>query len=39
MLHYTARCDQDTILNLTNHSYFNLDGEGTVQEQLLKNSC
>ena len=36
MLHYTARCDQDTILNLTNHSYFNLDGEGTVQEQLLK---
>ena len=36
MLHYTARCDQNTILNLTNHSYFNLDGEGTVQEQLLK---
>ena len=36
MLHYTAQCDQDTILNLTNHSYFNLDGEGTVQEQLLK---
>ena len=35
MLHYTAQCDQDTILNLTNHSYFNLDGEGTVQEQLL----
>lgn len=39
MLHYTAQCDQDTILNLTNHSYFNLDGEGTVQEPASENSC
>ena len=34
-LRYRAACDQDTILNLTNHSYFNLDGAGTVEDQLL----
>lgn len=34
-IHYHAVSDRDTVLNLTNHSYFNLDGEGTVQEQLL----
>ena len=34
-IRYHAVSDRDTILNLTNHSYFNLDGEGTVQEQLL----
>ena len=34
-IRYHAVSDQDTILNLTNHSYFNLDGQGSVQEQLL----
>lgn len=27
---YEATCDQDTIVNITNHSYFNLQGKGTV---------
>ena len=36
-LHYTAVCDQDTIANLTNHAYFNLEGQGsgTVYDQYL----
>lgn len=25
-LHYEGTCDQDTIVNMTNHSYFNLNG-------------
>ena len=28
-LHYHASSDKRTIFNLTNHSYFNLDGQGT----------
>ena len=27
LLTYTGKADQDTVFNLTNHSYFNLDGE------------
>lgn len=32
---YTARTDAPTILNLTNHSYFNLAGRGTIHRHKL----
>lgn len=36
-MHYVAYCDQDTAVNITNHSYFNLDGHdaGSVEDHLL----
>lgn len=37
-IHYDAVCDQDTVFNMTNHSYFNLAGHrntGAAMEQLL----
>lgn len=34
---YQAESDNDTILNLTNHSYFNLDGAENTQEGSVKN--
>lgn len=34
-IRYHAVCDSDTIVNLTNHSYFNLNGSGDVNGQLL----
>ena len=38
MINYKAKSDNDTICNLTNHSYFNLSGHnsGTVLNQVLK---
>lgn len=36
-IHYEATCDTDTIMNLTNHSYFNLNGhtDGTIDEHTI----
>ncbi len=28
-IHYEASCDQDTVMNLTNHAYFNLNGHAS----------
>lgn len=33
---YEAESDKDTVLNLTNHSYFNLSSEGDVMDTKLK---
>lgn len=36
LLRYWAKSDRDTILNLTNHSYFNLDGKVDIQAHFLQ---
>lgn len=33
---YKAKSDKDTIFNPTNHTYFNLDGNGDILEQYLR---
>jgi aldose 1-epimerase len=37
-LRYQAATDRDTVLNLTNHSYFNLggNGSGTIEHEILR---
>ena len=35
-LHYRAVSDQDTIVNFTNHSYFNLDGAGDIMAHRMQ---
>ena len=35
-LKYEATTTKKTLLNITNHSYFNLDGMGTIREHVLK---
>lgn len=34
-IYYEAECDQDTLVNLTNHAYFNLTGDATVKDHVL----
>jgi aldose 1-epimerase len=36
ILRYEAQTDQDTIVNLTNHSYFNLNGKRKINDHLLQ---
>ena len=40
-IHYEAECDKDTVINLTNHSYFNLNGHaaGTVDNHEIEFNC
>lgn len=38
-MEYRASSDADTVVNLTNHSYFNLDGGGDVKNQKLRLYC
>lgn len=33
---YKAICDKETLVNITNHCYFNLDGSDTIQNHLLQ---
>lgn len=41
MITYFARSEEDTVVNMTNHSYFNLDGHdsGSVKDHTLKLNC
>ena len=36
VMEYEAAADQDTLCSLTNHSYFNLNGDGTVLDHTLR---
>ena len=36
LIRYTAESDADTVINLTNHAYFNLAGAGTILDHRLR---
>jgi aldose 1-epimerase len=36
---YKANCDQKSIVNLTNHAYFNLNGKGNIKSHILQMEC
>lgn len=40
-IEYTAKADEDTVINLTNHTYFNLNGQNGSQilDHILKMNC
>jgi aldose 1-epimerase len=35
-IEYAATCDRPTVVNLTNHSYFNLGGRGTIHDHVVR---
>lgn len=35
-IRYMAKSDQDTVVNLTNHAYYNLAGKGTMLQHILQ---
>ena len=38
-LTFTAKTDKRTVINLTNHAYFNLNGKGSVLRHYLRLNC
>ncbi|MCR4823906.1 MAG: galactose mutarotase [Bacteroidales bacterium] len=38
-LTFSAKTDADTVVNLTNHAYFNLNGGGSALQHFLKLNC
>jgi aldose 1-epimerase len=41
IVEYAAVTSEDTVVNLTHHSYFNLDGHksNVVDQEMIVNSC